>query len=127
MKTPDQDIFDLVYSKSVSLGYDTYLFNPPSKAKYPFVKLGSVQTVPISTKSRLLATVYQSVDIWGSYESRAEISKMAQNLLYAVSKLNNKNYSWNLNYRNSSVEVMADNSTNDDLWRARISLEWSLR
>ncbi len=126
MKTPDQDIFDLVYKKSSELGYTTYLFNPP-KAAYPFVHLGSVQTVPISTKTRLLATVYQNIDIWGSYEDRAKISEMAQKLLYAVGKLENKNYSWQLNYNNSSVEVMADNSTNDDLWRARISLEWSLR
>jgi len=35
-------------------------------------------------------------------------------------------YYLSLDYNSSSIEVYADNSTNNDLWRARMTLEWKL-
>lgn len=128
-KTPDQDLYDAIFAASLALGYTTYQHNPPATAAYPFVQMGGVQLVPIATKSFLLANLYASVDVWGDAKSRKTVSEMAHKLMHAVSRIKQLpgGLLLSVNFDSSSVEVMTDNSTNDDLWRARISLNLSLR
>jgi hypothetical protein len=128
-KTPDQDLYDAIFAASVALGYSTYQHNPPETATYPFVRIGNVQLVPIATKSYLLADVYANIDVWGSAKSRKKVSEMAHKLIHAVSRIKQLpgGLLLSVNFDTSSVEVMTDNSTNDDLWRARVSLHLTLR
>jgi len=128
MKGPDQDILDQMFKISKKLGYDTVFFNPPKDTAYPFVHLGATQLVPRSTKTRLVGAVHQTIDVWGLKADRNLVSKMAHDLMREAGKTlkTDDGYYLSLDYNSSSIEVYADNSTNNDLWRARMTLEWKL-
>lgn len=124
-KTPDQQIYDAIFSASVELGYKTYPFNPPPGTSYPFVHLGTVQLLPRATKSHLLGTVQVVFDVWGDKSSRAKVAAMANNLLTAISKIKKTSEGLVLfmDTERTSTEIMPDNSSIDDLWRARVTLQ----
>ena len=124
MKSPDQQLYDAVFTASLSQGYTTYPFNPPPGTTYPYVKLGAIQIVPTATKSYLIGTAHITIDIWGDKKSRKKVSEMAHNLITAISKVKQTTEGMRLHMDReaANTEVMVDNSTPEDLWRARISL-----
>lgn len=128
-KAPDQDIYDALYSAATTLGYTVYPHNPPAGTAYPFVRIGEVQIVPRATKSWLLGTAFVMVDVWGDGGDRRLVSEMANNVLEAAGQLDVKDsgYLWALKPGDCSIEIMTDNSTDEDLWRARLSLVLNLR
>lgn len=127
-KTPDQDLFDALFKVSRDLDYLTYPHKPPRTAKYPMVHIGDVQLIPIATKSYLLATLHAQLDVWGDETQRRDVSDMAHALMERISRIKELSggYRISMNYEASSVQVMTDNSTDDNLWRANVSLEFSL-
>lgn len=129
IKTPDQDLYDEIYRQAKGLGYEVYLFNPTGDAAYPYVKLGMVQVVPISSKSYLLGTAFVTFDVWGNESSRRLVAAMAHNLINAISKIKEtKNgLQWSMDRSTVSTEVLPDDSTNDNLWRASVSLQMNFR
>ena len=49
MKQPDQQLFDEIYKRISSLGYDIYLALPDMSAKYPFCVMGDTHLMPSPT------------------------------------------------------------------------------
>lgn len=123
-KGPDQIVYDHVYRLVQSIGYEPYLFNPPSSTPYPFVQLGQIQIVPKATKSFMIGDAYLMVDVWGNRFDRKKISDISTKLIEIAGRdrYSAEGLQLHLNPDNSSFEVMPDNSTNDPLWRSRISL-----
>lgn len=124
MKSPDQQLYDAIFSTSQGLNYATYPFNPPPGTKYPFVQMGEIQIIPIATKSYIIGTAHVTLDIWGDKSSRKTVSTMAHNLISAISKIKKTTEGMilSMDREAASTEIMADNSTTEDLWRGRINL-----
>ena len=124
MKSPDQSIFDHSFKLAQTTGYDPYLFNPPAGTAYPYIQMGSVQIVPKATKSHLIGSAYAVIDVWGDRFNRKKVSDLATMILEQAggSAKTSEGLQITLDPNNSSIEVMIDTSTNDPLWRARISL-----
>jgi hypothetical protein len=80
--TPDQLIFDYIYQLSLNSGYATYDHLPleSENAPYPFVLVGSVQTLPVVTKNAVQGQIVANVDVWGDGESRFEVSQMMNDI-----------------------------------------------
>ena len=127
MKAIDQQIFDAFYVLSDSLGYDTFVTLPNSKAKYPFVVLGDVQISPIHTMSGMLGKVYLSVDVWGTQKERLEVSTICQTLFVKANYLQLDKLSAVLDANASSIRMLRDDSTQSTLWHGLLSLEFNLR
>ena len=63
-------------------GYTTYDHLPleNENAPYPFVLVGSVQTLPVVTKNAVQGQIVANVDVWGDGESRFEVSQMMNDI-----------------------------------------------
>lgn len=129
MKSPGQELYDKVFEASEELNYDTYQINPERDTPYPFVQIGDVQLIPISTKSYLLGRLSIVVDVWGDEYSRKTVTTMAQKLTNAMSKIRKlpSGLSVSMQFNATSVEERPEQADNEDLWRARIMTEYTLR
>lgn len=80
--TPDQLIYDYIFQLSLNSGYTTYDHLPleNENAPYPFVLVGSVQTLPVVTKNAVQGQIVANVDVWGDGESRFEVSQMMNDI-----------------------------------------------
>lgn len=127
-KAPDQSLYDHIMKKQSIIGRPFYAFNPPDTAPYPFVQVGSVQVIPRSTKSHLIGTLFAMIDVWGDRSSRMLVSDIANQLFESLGadRSTSDGYLIQLEQDGSSIEMMIDNSTSHDLWRARMSLQFKL-
>ena len=86
--TVDQLIFDYLFQLSLSSGYSTYDHLPleSENAPYPFVVIGSVQTLPVVTKNALQGQIVANVDVWGDGEGRFKVSQMMNDIFVQASQ-----------------------------------------
>lgn len=86
--TVDQLIFDYLFQLSLNSGYSTYDHLPleSENAPYPFVVIGSVQTLPVVTKSALQGQIIANVDVWGDGEGRFKVSQMMNDIFVQSSQ-----------------------------------------
>lgn len=121
-KAPDQSLYDELYSVITKAGFKVYQFLPNEKAGYPFVVFGLIQIIPRSTRTRLLGNANVTLTVWGSSKQRAKVSEIANEIFNLCSNLSRERYQWYFNHDASSIEVLQDNSTQNELWRAELSL-----
>ena len=127
MKSIDQQVFDAVYQLSDGLGYSTYIELPDSRTAYPFVVMGEVQVVPVSTLSGMLGRVFVTLDVWGTLNERLEVSTICQQLLRQANYLEMQTLDATLHANASTVRILRDDSTQSVLWHGVLSLEFNLR
>lgn len=87
--TVDQLIFDYLFQLSLNSGYFTYDHLPleSENATYPFVVIGSVQTLPVVTKNALQGQLVANVDVWGDGEGRFKVSQMMNDIFVQTLQL----------------------------------------
>ena len=127
MKSGAQALYDELF-RMIQGFAKTYTVNPPEGVSMPFVQMGASQMVPIPNKTSFISSVYQVIDVWGLGADRKAVSDLASQVLEAAYKLKSspEGYRFNLDLDTASCEMMIDNSTNEDLWRARLSLKFSV-
>lgn len=125
MKSPEQAIFDAMYAISKELGYDTYLYRPIDEVGYPFVELSDTQTFHRGTKDYILGRVPLTINIWGDFKKRNEVTLMSANLMDKALQIRSvDNYDFRLNINASNIRTMKDTTTNTPLWRIIMELEF---
>lgn len=128
-KDVNQAAYDTFYRVVENLNVATvYPINPPGGVPYPFIQMGNLQVVPIETKSWLLANLYVNIDVWGDWSDRGLVSGIAEKIRFAMYGIRSieSGHRVSINANACSVEVLPDRTSNTDLWRARISLEYKL-
>lgn len=121
-KAPDQALYDDLYSAITKAGFKVYQFLPNEKAGYPFVVFGLIQIIPRSTRTRLLGNANVTLTVWGSSKQRSKVSEIANEIFNLCSNLSRERYQWYFNHDASSIEILQDNSTQNELWRAELNL-----
>ena len=129
-KSPDQALYDACWVIAESSGLSVYAYTPPLDTPYPFIRFAGTQLVPRGNKTGINAAVAFSFDVWDDGDHRGRCTEIANRLARNMSAIKNLNtgqgtgLSAVLHDDRTSVEVTIDQSTNNDLWRARVSLEW---
>lgn len=111
--TVDQLIFDYLFQLSLSSGYSTYDHLPleSENAPYPFVVIGSVQTLPVVTKNALQGQIVANVDVWGDGEGRFKVSQMMNDIFVQASQpVELDGYSVRLKIDDYDNQMMQDTS-----------------
>ncbi|MGO4864785.1 hypothetical protein [Ligilactobacillus ruminis] len=111
--TVDQLIFDYLFQLSLSSGYSTYDHLPleSENAPYPFVVIGSVQTLPVVTKNALQGQIVANVDVWGDGEGRFKVSQMMNDIFVQASQpVELDGYSVRLKIDDYDNQIMQDTS-----------------
>ncbi|MCL8204049.1 hypothetical protein AYP76_06020 [Ligilactobacillus agilis] len=111
--TVDQLIFDYLFQLSLNSGYSTYDHLPleTENAPYPFVVIGSVQTLPVVTKNALQGQLVANVDVWGDGEGRFKVSQMMNDIFVQASQpVELDGYSVRLKIDDYDNQIMQDTS-----------------
>ncbi|WP_278914915.1 hypothetical protein [Ligilactobacillus agilis] len=111
--TVDQLIFDYLFQLSLNSGYSTYDHLPleTENAPYPFVVIGSVQTLPVVTKNALQGQIVANVDVWGDGEGRFKVSQMMNDIFVQSSQpVELDGYSVRLKIDDYDNQIMQDTS-----------------
>lgn len=130
MKSPDQALYDYVFTQASLKGYTTYDHLPMSSenASYPFVVVDTVQTVPIATKTGYGARLSIMVHVWASGEDRITASTMTDDLLQTLGFVDFKASGYAFAPRTQQDQMMQDTSVPDTvLWHGIDTLVFDLK
>lgn len=124
MRTADQASYDAVFEACELTGVPVYHAPPNASAVYPYIVVTNVQVVHLQTKSHLLGRCYVDVDVWGNDAQRRQVSDLADRVIrnVGVTRVMPDGLNAQLEMNQTSREMLIDNSTNQNLWRARLVL-----
>jgi hypothetical protein len=128
MKSPKIQLFNAVFSRSLSLGYETYDYLPgkDEDTHYPFVHIaGSVSSDVMNNKEVITGTISQTIHVWGLVNDRSQFAEMIFHLemeLRRISEL--ENYFVRLTELDSNE--IYDNTTTDNLLHGIIQAEYRI-
>lgn len=123
-KSPEQEIFDAIYSTCLNLGYRTYDYLPPNGTQYPFVYIGEVFQQDRHTKSGLFGDIQVTVHIFNDRKKRKETTTMRdtiKNELYKLKRAGNIN----VMLKRGTGQILIDNSTSQPLLHGILELEFT--
>jgi hypothetical protein len=123
-KSPEQEIFDAIYSTCLNLGYRTYDYLPPNGTQYPFVYIGEVFQQDRHTKSGLFGDIQVTVHIYNDRKKRKETTTMRdtiKNELYKLKRAGNIN----VMLKRGTGQILIDNSTSEPLLHGILELEFT--
>lgn len=123
-KSPEQEIFDAIFSTCLNLGYRTYDYLPPNGTQYPFVYIGEVFQQDRHTKSGLFGDIQVTVHIYNDRKKRKETTTMRdtiKNELYNLKRAG----SINVMLKRGTGQILIDNSTSEPLLHGILELEFT--
>lgn len=132
MKSPEQELYDSVYSLCIKLGYDVYdhlpLENEP--VNYPFIVVGSMNTVTSglgANKTNFNNITKLIVDVWGDSEQRLDVSNIADEIYQnCMRKPITKDYQFYPVQKETTKQLIQDTSVPNMIFnRAMLTLAFS--
>jgi hypothetical protein len=128
MKSPKIQLFNEVFNKSISLGYDTYDYLPGKDEgiPYPVVHLaGAIGSDVINNKEVIIGNISQTIHVWEMANNRSHFAEMIYNLEMALRRLTKlDNYYVRLASLDSNE--IYDNTTTDNLLHGIIQAEYRI-
>jgi hypothetical protein len=128
MKSPKIQLFNAVFNKSISLGYDTYDYLPgkDEEVSYPFVYVAeSIGSDVINNKEVITGNISQTIHVWEMANNRLHFAEMINNLEMALRRMAQlDNYYVRLVSLDSN-EIF-DNTTTDNLLHGVIQAEYRI-
>ncbi|MEF2293142.1 hypothetical protein [Virgibacillus dokdonensis] len=128
MQSPQMQLFNHIFNKSLALGYATIDYSPASNKglTYPFVYVGErVSEDIINNKQVITGRIMQTVHVWAYANNRSFFDQMMFKLQMEFRKISRlPNYRLKLEGLNTND--MYDNTTSEDLLHGIIEVEYRL-
>ncbi|NQD68520.1 hypothetical protein HP456_21665 [Bacillus haikouensis] len=128
MKSPKIQLFNAVFNKSLSLGYETYDYLPgkDESTPYPFVHVaGSISSDVINNKEVITGNISQTIHVWEIASNRSRFAEMIYYLEMELRRLTQlENYYASLTSLDSNE--IYDNTTTDNLMHGIIQAEYKI-
>lgn len=122
MRSPQQQIFDTIFSESLKLGYATFDYLPPSSQTLPFVYIGDQFDQDRRTKGLLYGDVQQTLHVYGDYRKRRQVTDMVDGLKAAIRKIKHTD-NFYIKINNITSQMITDDSTSQRLWHGIIEVD----
>jgi hypothetical protein len=128
MKSPKIQLFNAVFNKSLSFGYETYDYLPDKDeiTPYPFVHIAdSISSDVINNKEVITGNISQTIHVWEMANNRSHFAEMIYNLEMELRRLTQlENYYVRLVSLDSNE--IYDNTTTDNLLHGIIQAEYRI-
>ena len=114
--SPEQVIYDYVYTVCEGLGYKTYDHLPMGNenAPYPFVLVGEINSNDNSWKTVVGSLITLTVHVWGDEEQRFVVSDMADSIVNGLRKCHNsEGYSFINRINQTQKQFIQDTSVSN--------------
>ncbi len=109
--SPRQELYNAMFEVSETLGYSTYQFLPPAKTPYPFVVMGTMQSISSSLKTAIQDQVTITINVWGDQEGWTKVDEMMLELEQAARRgFTTDHYRFKPLINEFSAETMIDDS-----------------
>lgn len=122
-KSPQQQIFDAVFSLSLNLGYDTYDFLPPKNAKYPFVYVGEQFDQDRLTKSNIYGRVQQTIHVYHTVRNRRAVTDIMDRLRRECRALR-RTENFHVSVRSANAQVTNETAGTEQLKHGILEIEF---
>ncbi|MBU8567586.1 hypothetical protein KM914_14275 [Virgibacillus pantothenticus] len=126
MQSPQLQLFNELFNRSLALGYQTVEYQKDSGLSYPFVHIGErVNEDIINNKQVITGRLLQTVHVWAYAHNRSLFDEMMfrlQNEFRKITRLPN----YYLKLEGLNANDMYDNTTSDDLLHGVIEVEYRL-
>lgn len=109
----EQELYDLIYQKSLDLTEDTFDYLPQEDepVSYPFIYVGNLNVVGYQTKTSIGGTYTLTVDVWGDKTQRIEVSTIGDKIIkQCQGKLASEHYSFHAFFNEQQKRMMIDTS-----------------
>ncbi|WP_077317575.1 hypothetical protein [Virgibacillus proomii] len=122
-KSPQQQLFDEVFKRSLSLGYNTVDYLPANDYGLPFVHIGEQFSQDLRTKDLLYGNVQQTINVYHNYRKRRELTTMVNNLKEAFRKIKHTE-NFYVTVKNVSDRSVQGKTGTERYWRGIIEVEF---
>lgn len=124
-KSVDQCLYDLLFSASLDLKFDTYTFNPKQEVNYPFVVIRDVMESDIMTKNSRVGSLTVDIHLYGDGSNRLLISSMMHNLIVKIRDIaGDSNVSFVFLPEKTQKSLIQDTSTERNLWHGLLEVQF---
>lgn len=123
MKSPQQQIYDAIYTSLLALFPGrVYDYLPGESTPYPFVTLGEQYEQDQETKTAIIGKTQITLHQWGDYRQRRQLTDIQQSIKNAV-RVIKRTEDFTVRVKVLSGRVIQDNSTNERLYHGILELE----
>lgn len=126
LKSPQQQIYDTVFLVAYSLGYSVFDYLPADEVSYPFVLVGEYFNNDRKTKSIKFGNVVQTIHVYHSHKGRRELTTMIDRIKAECEKLK-RTENFYITCKNTSDQVMLDNSTGESILHGILEVEFQFQ
>lgn len=126
-KSPDQAIYDALYSICLNLGYDAYFELPDNNASYPFVFIGEIFEQSRSTKGHVFGDYQITLHIYHTEPkyNRKAVTDMREAIKREYYKLK-RAYGYQMISKRHNGQIIIDTSTNIPLLHGILELDMTI-
>lgn len=128
-KSPEQELFDAVYSAIQDKGYTVYDYLPQEneQVEYPFVVVGGITTAMTANKSAYRGKATITIDVWGDMNNKVEVSTIGDDIFTSLARgINTELCSFEPRYSENSKQLMQDTSVETQIFnRCMVQLTYS--
>jgi len=122
--SPQQQIYNTIFSSSLGLGYATFDYLPPKEQKLPFVYVGEQFDQDRRTKTFLFGDVQQTIHIYHDIKGRGELTSMMNELKVELRKLKRTD-NFYVTCKQINAQTLTDTTGNTPLLHGIIEAEFT--
>lgn len=126
-RSPDQAIYDALYSICLNLGYDAYDYLPGKEAPYPFVFIGEIFEQSRNTKTKRIGDYQITLHIYHTEPkyNRKAVTDMREAIKREYYKLK-RAYGYQMIPKRHNGQIIIDTSTNIPLLHGILELDMTI-
>ena len=124
MNDPQQELFTALKLKIEAKGYKVFDSLPGEEEPYPFIFLGETQQSDKRTKTAIIGSVFQNIQIWHTAKNRGTLSAMLLEVKQLCRDIKHTaNFAWDV--QDISGTIRNDKTTATPLIFADINIEFT--